>query len=192
MSCFADRNGIHLHRLTLTPDFLFLLSLSWAMDIGMVLRLSLLAALLHEGGHLLACLLLGVPVQRLRLTCCGGVLETWGMLEGRTGLLIALAGPAVNLLTAFALLPLANAEWAAILLGVSLVLGLFNLLPVLPLDGGRAAYALLLCLLGEEIAEKVLLRLSTALKTVLITMGAVLCLLGNPSLLLVAIIICIK
>lgn len=192
MTCFADRNGLHLGRLTCTPDFLFLLSLSWALDMGMVFRLSLLAALLHEGGHLLACLLLGIPVQRLRLTCCGGILETRGALEGRIGLLIALAGPAMNLLTVCVLLPLADTEWAAVLLGVSLVLGLFNLLPMLPLDGGRAAYALLLCLLGEEVAEEIFLRLSTALKTALFMIGAVLCLLGNPSLLLVAIVVCLK
>lgn len=192
MTCFADRNGIHLGRLTCTPDFLFLLSLSWALDMGMVFRLSLLAALLHEGGHLLACLLLSIPVQRLRLTCCGGILETQGILEGCTGLLIALAGPAVNLLTAFALLPLARAEWAAVLLGVSLVLGLFNLLPMRPLDGGRATYALLLCLLSEDMAEEVLLHLSRALKAVLLMLGIVLCLLGNPSLLLVAIVVCIQ
>ena len=68
--------------------------------------------------------------------------------------LVAIAGPAMNFflawLTALALRACADAdiggEWTTLLLDfllVNLVLGLFNLLPILPLDGGRVVAGLL-------------------------------------------------
>ena len=67
-------------------------------------------------------------------------------------LAVVLAGPVTNLL-----LGVVAAQLRLFLLaGVSFGMGVFNLLPICPLDGGRALLAGLSALLGEEIGERVL------------------------------------
>lgn len=58
-------------------------------------------------------------------------------------------GPAVNLVTALLLTPWNQTGWGSAAFGFSLVLGLVNLLPVEPLDGGTVV-----CLLADQLPEK--------------------------------------
>jgi Zn-dependent protease len=81
--------------------------------------------------------------------------SAWRFTNPRQGMaLVAIAGPAMNFflvwLTAIALRELADADIGASLttvlfdfMLVNMVLGLFNLLPILPLDGGRVVAGLL-------------------------------------------------
>ncbi len=81
--------------------------------------------------------------------------SAWKFANPRRGMaIVALAGPAMNFLlvwlTALALRALADADTGAMLttilldfMAVNLVLGLFNLLPIPPLDGGRVVVGLL-------------------------------------------------
>ena len=86
--------------------------------------LVLSAAALHELGHLAALRLLGGAVTALRISVFGAELAA------------VLAGPLTNLLAGLALARLGYPAAA----GAHLVLCAFNLLPVRPLDGGRALY----------------------------------------------------
>ena len=115
-----------------------------------LLAVILSAALLHELGHLLALGLLGGRVRALRISVFGAELVTSaGCLSYPGELAATLAGPAVNLLCGFVLAPLG--AWTAA--GAHLALGIFNLLPVRPLDGGRALCLLASWLLGPERGE---------------------------------------
>ena len=109
---------------------------------GEVLPLVVLAAICHELGHLAALRLVGVRVERLRLTAFGAELraDTRFLPYGKE-ILCTLAGPAVNLLLA---LLLARVSGDYLLAGANLIQGCFNLLPIYPLDGGRV----ISCLLG--------------------------------------------
>lgn len=173
-------------RLTVSPGFVVLLALLCYLDEGLgLLGWGLLACALHELGHVAAVRLLGGGVKGLRLTAVGAELALDGarpLSYGREAL-AALAGPGVSLLTA----GLAAGGRRFLLAGLSLGQGLFNLLPILPLDGGRALGLLLSARLGEDGAERVLAAASAVLSGLLLGGGLILLrIFGNPTLLVTA------
>ena len=89
-----------------------------------------LAALIHECGHLIAVRLTGGRVLAIRLRAGGARIETTPMEPGREAL-CALAGPGAGALTIFAWRFFPEMALAG------LVQTVFNLLPIYPLDGGR-------------------------------------------------------
>lgn len=121
-------------KVEMRDGFIVLLAALWCADTTGVLPLVLLAAAVHEGGHLLVLHLSGGRLHRLTLTCCGAVLHC-ALPEGRCArVAVCLAGPAAS----FALTALAGQLGGWRLAGASALLGLFNLVPLPPLDGGMA------------------------------------------------------
>lgn len=146
---------------------------------GATMSLAVFACIaLHELGHSLVAKAYGIPVTDITLTPIGGV----AMLKDRTKtptqeLLIALAGPAVNVVLAGLIAVLAielegwdhlvaasqtlmreppRVEHAWVMLFFSNVgLAIFNMLPALPMDGGRVLRALLSYVMEPERATKV-------------------------------------
>ena len=122
----------------------FFLLVSWfALENGWKLLLTILsAAALHELGHFLVLRYFGVSVSAFRMTAFGAEmrLESSRLSYGRE-LAAVLAGPAVNFLCGLAAaLAARHFRWPELYLlaGAHLILCWFNLLPVRPLDGGRA------------------------------------------------------
>ena len=117
-----------------------------------------LSIILHELGHSLVAIRLGVPVRSITLFMFGGVaLMEREPSRPRDEALIALAGPAVSLLlgvlfgAVFLLLGTQSlvgvtAMWLS---GINLSLALFNLVPGFPLDGGRVLRAVLWTYKGD-------------------------------------------
>lgn len=145
-----------------------------------------LAAILHELGHLVALRLLRGRVEALRFRLSGAEICYRGTGISYGGeVLLALAGPGMNLLWA-AVLALASRwypeDFLYRFIGCHLVLALFNLLPALPLDGGRVLQSALEArfpLEGECYARRV----SFAVGAVLFLLGLyVLLQKGNPTL----------
>ena len=101
-----------------------------------------LAALAHELGHYLAVRLLGGEISGGEITWRGARMEMFPMSPGRE-LLCILAGPAAS----FLLLCLARVFPRVAICG--LIQGSYNMLPIAPLDGGRALHCLL-SLLGKR------------------------------------------
>ncbi len=119
---------------------------------------------LHELGHALMARRYGIGTQDITLYLIGGVARLNRMPRSAgPEMLIALAGPAVNVAIAAALavvmivcrrLGLPEQFWFEVLaLNVGLVL--FNLLPVFPMDGGRVFRAFLTGWLGRPRATSV-------------------------------------
>ena len=145
----------------------------------------LLAALLHEGGHLLAMLCLGVPPEDCVLGAFGARIRLGHRLSGyKENLVISLAGPLVNFLCASVLL-LCERTTPAL---VHLVLALLNLLPATALDGGEILRCGL-CLIGLESLSGLILRLTSALTLLPLAAGSFWLFLeeeGNGTLLIVS------
>ena len=106
------------------------------------------AAVFHELSHSAAILLLGGKIHRLKILPDGIRMETSPMTVWQE-ILCSLAGPAGSLL-----LMLLAKHTPRIAL-CALVQGCYNLLPVFPLDGGRALRCLLEWLLSPKMAKMV-------------------------------------
>jgi Zn-dependent protease len=118
-----------------------------AIGLGVLLGVSVLA---HELGHCVVARMLGIDVVAVRLYLLGGVSElASGPVGARDEALVAAAGPAVSGLLAgvcwLALQPTTGGTvgWLVLMLLAlsNLVIAVFNLLPALPLDGGRVIRA---------------------------------------------------
>lgn len=113
--------------------------------------------LLHELGHAVVARREGMQIAGITLWLFGGVARFEGMFpSARAELRIALAGPAVTLVLAgvflgAAQLPLPDAvdEVVTWLGRINLILLGFNMLPALPLDGGRVLRAVLWQFTGD-------------------------------------------
>jgi Zn-dependent protease len=114
----------------------------WAFALGFVLLL-----LVHEMGHVLQLRREGIKASApMFIPFLGAVIAAKSL--GRNALAearVGLAGPVLGSLGAAALIPVASATGSDLYLALAFTgffLNLFNLLPVVPLDGGRAMAAL--------------------------------------------------
>lgn len=131
---------------------------------GVVVTLTLFTlVLLHELGHSVAALGFNIPVKDIVLLPIGGVARLQRMPEKPLQeLIVALAGPLVNVILAGALLPviISLGLWQgtpfalgfnqpglsgllSFLLIANVSLAIFNMIPAFPLDGGRVFRAFL-------------------------------------------------
>ena len=124
-------------RLDLTPGFPAFLAAVWYFDSCGIFWPFLAAMTVHELAHAAVLLLLGGGIESVRLSFAQVELRT-GLLSDRTELWSTAAGPGINLLCGWLF-----RRWMPAFAAVSLLLALFNLLPVWPLDGGRLLRILL-------------------------------------------------
>ena len=133
---FPER-GVHV-----SASFFLLAALALIVSPWEIAASVLLAALLHECGHLLALKAFRVPVEGLRLTALGAELYARGArrLSYARELVVTLAGCGVNLACGFLIaLAARRLSWKGgfLFAGAHFLLAAFNLLPIPPLDGGR-------------------------------------------------------
>jgi Zn-dependent protease len=170
--------------------FTFLLLFAFLVAFGLSGRQSALAnslfiaalfgsVLLHEFGHALVSRRYGIRTLEIVMFPIGGIARLEKNPGVREEFWIAIAGPAVNFVIAGALLgylaatgqmvPFEEAMEASapnlverIALG-NLILGLFNLLPALPMDGGRILRSLLARYRPEVEATRLAARIGTGM-----------------------------
>ena len=119
-----------------------------------------LALLLHEFAHSAFARALGVRVLDMELLPfgCAANMDGFALVSGGKEILIAAAGPAANLICAagaFALEKAVNSSFLTVFMQSSLVLAAVNMMPVLPLDGGRMLMVMLGLILPRKSAVKI-------------------------------------
>jgi Zn-dependent protease/CBS domain-containing protein len=156
---------------------------------------------LHEFGHVFAARAYGIRTSDVTLLPIGGVASLERMPEKPSQeIVVALAGPAVNLVIAVALafalgasldlsqmaqLEEAKTSLAGRIAAANVALCVFNLIPAFPMDGGRVLRALLAIPMGYTRATRVAATIGQGLAFVFALLG----LLGNPLLILIAVFI---
>ena len=134
-----------------------------------------MAVLLHECAHALTALALGYKVREIELLPFGGVarIERLNDAGAASEFVIAAAGPLASLALAaiiylFALFTGSWSEMLAFYYYTNIVLALFNLLPGLPLDGGRMFRAVLSIYFGYNKATAGAVGCSKAISVILL------------------------
>lgn len=160
-----------------------------------------LCVLLHEYGHALAARRYGIGTRDITLLPIGGVARLERMPEKPSQeFIVALAGPAVNVIIALGLFiglklggwwqPLSSLSTTGgnifeRLLVANVFLVLFNLLPAFPMDGGRVLRALLAMKLNPARATRIAARVGQGMAIVFGFAG----LFTTPMLLLIALFV---
>lgn len=137
-------------QLILNNWFLVLVVMFSIVGLGFKVLGVFASVLWHELAHVATAVCLGYKVKEIELLPFGGVarIDNLGEAGAASEIAVAAAGPAASL-AMVGLLVWAKArlpEWGLMLeflLQVNLVLFLFNLMPGLPLDGGRIVRALI-------------------------------------------------
>lgn len=156
---------------------------------------------LHELGHALVARKFGIRTRDITLYPIGGVARLEKMPEDpRQELLVAVAGPGVNLAIAVLLFLLlvpagrlsAVSEWflkpgefMVNLISVNLWLALFNMIPAFPMDGGRVLRALLAMRIDYVRATEIAARVGQGMALVFGAIG----LWYNPLLVFIALFV---
>lgn len=140
---------------------LFILFLMLAFDEVWMTVLTLLVAAVHEGGHILAAMLIGAgEISLPRAVLTGLRIRPGRILSYKEEAVVALGGPLINLVLFLLLLPLCRyGEYVSALAAISLLTALSNLIPIRGFDGQR----ILIGLLSRGLSAATLDRVSSAL-----------------------------
>ena len=167
------------------PGLLLLLVGAVAAGLGAEVLVFAVVLAGHELAHVLAATAFDLRVSTLELLPFGGVARVEGLELADPGVeaVVALAGPLHNLLCLAAAFLLRDIGWLApgrgqFFLVSNAALALANLLPALPLDGGRVARAVLAVHQGTAAATNWVCRAGLIAGGLLLAVGALLLLRG--------------
>jgi Zn-dependent protease/predicted transcriptional regulator len=191
--------------------FAFVGYIAWEQNLGLpgfLHHAALVASIfvcvvLHEFGHALTARRFGIGTRDITLLPIGGVARLQGMPEKPAQeILVALAGPAVNVVIALLLAPIIFAirgapaledfapfsgDFLAELAAINIFLVVFNMIPAFPMDGGRVLRAALAIPMGRVDATRAAAMVGQVLAVgfALVAMFVI----WNPFLLLIAIFV---
>jgi Zn-dependent protease len=129
------------------------------------------SVILHELGHVIAAKRCGIGTRDITIYPFGGIARIERDPETpRDEIAISLAGPAINLVLFIVCLPfaLSGSYWATLSCNINIIMGVFNLVPAYPMDGGRVLRALLSKRLDRYSATLISLRVSRVLAIIFI------------------------
>lgn len=186
----AVGNLMGVGRVRVHPLFLLLLVAAYFVHMLGDALILFSVIILHEMGHAIMARLLGYEVEEVSLLPFGGVAK---LAYARIGFrpkdeaLVAIAGPLVNLLlvlfgSGLYLIGIWDSSFYEVWMQTNMWIGTFNLLPALPLDGGRILRAAKSRRIGYERATMEAYHMAFALSVLLMLTGIMALFTGHPHL----------
>ena len=125
----------------------------------LIIIVAFVFVVMHEFGHALAARRVGIETRQVLILPIGGMAQLDNMPENpKDELFVTVCGPLVNLAIVILCVPLflvnhsfadlfdtmnLGNDWIVNIIGINLILFIFNLVPAFPMDGGRIFRALL-------------------------------------------------
>lgn len=153
--CFAGRSSVGLPIKIRSGFYFYLAALIFLLPLPWVLA-AVSAAFLHELGHLAGAAMAGLTVHSVSLDIGGARINTSPATDGQT-LLTSVSGPAVGFLLCLSYPMFPRLAFCGFLQSI------FNLMPIMPFDGGRVLLSLCNMLFRNNRGERVYYYLSAIL-----------------------------
>lgn len=142
-------------------------------DFFNILLIAYTITAIHETAHIVTAKMCNVKIDGVEILPFGitmridksCITDTWNEIK------IGLAGPVSNFLIAYFVYGFYGGIYKEYIMTASLVMGIFNLIPALPLDGGRIVRALLVKKLGHIRAATVAIAITNVLAFFIIISG---------------------
>ncbi len=166
-----------MKRLHISYPFIMFTSALLVLDADGWFLLSWCAVVAHELGHLLGIWVAGCGVESIdvRLTGLKIAYSSHQVISYGRDAFLAAAGPLTNMMCAMVLSLLSRffqTPHMYFLIGANIVIGLFNMLPAMPMDGARILHAVLCGSLGEPRASDIT-AISTAVTGIVMAVAGV-------------------
>lgn len=152
--------------LRINISFAAVVTLMLIIDESGLCAVGLFCCIIHEVGHIICLLIFGEKPDLIELSFYGFKIERKepSILTVAEELTVYMAGPAMNIiLSAIFFLIGGGHEGVRTAAVAGLCVGVFNLIPCMPLDGGNIVFHILSLFTEEERAEKICLKISAVI-----------------------------
>lgn len=169
----AMRRRISYHT-RISPAAILVCALAVYFIDAYVLSALMLAVAVHELGHVLCLRAFRQKIYGFSIDAGGLCIAYRSECAPLVHALSAAAGPATGIICAYACSYIGtrfNIDWLCLGAGIGLVLSLYNLLPVLPLDGGRIFAVAASALLGERTGNALSTAVGVIICALLLALG---------------------
>ena len=128
-------------RIKVDVKIFFIIILYIFMQSTKIFALTFIFILLHELGHLVTGITIGLKIKKINIHISGLSVEfeNYGKQRNANKIVVDIAGPLINIIALVIAIIIKQEEIAYI----NLLLAIVNLLPIYPLDGGRILRTLL-------------------------------------------------
>jgi stage IV sporulation protein FB len=162
-------------------DFLFIITITIMVicGYGKEYLMAYLSMLLHELGHTFTAVLFGNCISLIKISPFGLKVEIEGKNIRTERIIIYICGPLINILLFLICVIIASTfpyhkSIFTLIAYLNISLAVFNLLPVMPLDGGRIAFELISARIGSFKAHKYIYYVTYVLSVFFIVIGCML------------------
>ncbi len=150
-----------------------LISVGLFFDFFRLLVIAYIITAIHETAHILTAKRLNVKIDGVEILPFGITMRIKNncIINPADEIKIAFAGPLSNFLVAYLIYGYYGGEYKDYIIASSLAMGIFNMLPALPLDGGRIIRALMVKKFGHIRATTVAIRITSITSVFIILAG---------------------